>query len=266
MIATLVLLSLLLTTSVSAGQGPLTADQIMNLAINKVTEDNKVKADKLTYRKRYTEEDVEYKGNKIIPKKTVKEELYQVYSTNGIWYEELIARNGKPPRPQDSQPRLADVRPVMEDILGKPRYNYTLEGLASFLGKDVYSISFEPRHSSFQPKAEPDSSLEDEIGNTIINNLRGSIYIDVEDYTIVRVETHIAKARSPIRIKAVGMVYIFDVTLEQQRFTDNNLMIDIGVGGKVIILGKGAKFNIKIIELGGQFKRVTIDYENYQLK
>lgn len=266
MIAILVLLFLLLITPTASSQGVLSANQIMNLAVNKVAEDNKVKADRLTYRKRYIEEDVEYKGNKIVNKKTVKEELYQVYSAHGIWYEELITRNGKPPRPKDIQPRLADVRPVMEDILGKPRYNYTLEGLASFLGKDVYSISFEPRHSSFQPKTEPNSSLENEIGNIIINNLSGTIYADVEDYTIVRVEAHLAKTRSPIRIKTIGMAYIFDVTIEQQRFIDNDLMFNIGVGGKVIILGKGAKFNIKIIELGGQFKRVTISYEDYQLK
>lgn len=231
-----------------------------------MAEDNKIKAERLTYRKRYTEEDVEYRGNKIVPKKVVKEELYQVYSTNGIWYEELIARNGKPSRPKDSQPRLADLRPVLEDILGKPRYNYTLEGIASLLDKDVYSISFEPRHPSFQPEAEPDAPLKDEVANEIINNLSGAIYVDVEDYSIIRVEAHLAKIRSPIRIKAVGIVYIFDVTLEQKKFAHDDIMINIGVGGKVVILGRGAKFNIKIIELGGQFKKVTINYEDYQLK
>ena len=261
----LTVFSLTTKASSSAGQGPLSVDQIMNLAVNKIAEDNKVKAEKLTYRKKYIEENVEYKGNKIVPKKTVKEELYQVYSANGMWYEQLITRNGKPPKSNDGQPRLADVRPVMEDILGKSRYNYTLNGLVHFNEVDVYSISFEPRHPSLQPGPEPDASLEEEISNQIINNLSGTIYVDTGDYAIPRVEAHITKTKTPLRMKAVGIAYMFDVTLEQQKFKDNGI-IDIGVGKRVEIIGKGAKFNIKILELGGQFKKVTIEYSNYELK
>ena len=237
----------------------------MNLAINKIATDNHLKAERVTYKKKYIEEDVEYWGNKIIPKKQIRAELYRVYYQNGFWYEELIEKNGKTPNSKDVQPRLADVRPVMEDILGKPRYNYTLNGVVGLNDKDVYSIGFEPRLSSLQPTTNNNASLEDKVANEIINNLSGIIYVDMDDYSIKRVEAHLTKTVSPLRIKVIGIAYIFDVTVDQQKLVLGTTT-SIGVGKKVEIIGKGAKFNIKIIELGGQFKKVTIEYSDYVLK
>lgn len=261
----LVLLLTLFPTYSFASQDLLSAQQIMNLAVSKVNDDNELKAKRLTYQKRYTEEDVEYNKNGQLTVRKTRIELYQVYAKNGIWYEELIQKNGQTPNTKDSQPRLADIRPVIEDILGKPRYTYVLNGITDFYGKVVYSLSFEPRHASLQPKVDNDTSLREQVTNEIINNLSGLIYVDKDDYTVLRVEAHLTRTRSPLRIKTVGMVYIFDATVEQQKlYLDENT--SIGVGKKVMILGKGAKFNIKIFELGGEFKRVTVKYEDYRFK
>ena len=265
LVAVLMLLAISYPIYSFAGQDMLSAQQIMNLAVNKVAEDNKLKAERVTYRKRYTEEDVEYNRNGHLTVQKTRVELYQVYAKGETWYEELIQKNGQVPNTSDGQPRLADVRPVMEDILGKPRYTYVLNGVADFYGKEVYSLSFEPRHASLQPNTSDTASLMEQVTNEIINNLSGLIYVNKDDYTVLRVEAHLTRAGSPLRIKAVGVAYIFDATVEQQKL-DLDENTSIGVGKKVMILGKGAKFNIKIFELGREFKRVTVEYEDYKFK
>src|SRR3989344_2413476 len=195
LIAMLVLISTLHSSYSFAGQDQLSTDQIMNLAVSKVAEDNKLKAERLIYRKRYTEADVEYDKNGKLKVEKERVELYQVYAKGETWYEELISKNGQVPSSKDSQPRLADVRPVIEDILGKPRYTYVLNGVADLYGKEAYSLGFEPRHASLQPKADDNASLEAKITNEVINNLSGLIYVDKDDYTILRVEAHLTKTR-----------------------------------------------------------------------
>lgn len=237
----------------------LSPQQIMNLAIDQLREDEQLKKG-LVYEKRYLEEDIEYKNGKLSVKKKVNEELYEVYEDQGTWLEKLKEKNGKPVSAQDKLgPKMADQRPVIEEILGKPRYNYGFNGYSSIQEREVYSISFEPRRTEFQPEPEPGASIEAQVTNEILNNLSGIIYISTDNFSILRIEAHLTN-RTPLRIKAVGKVYIFDTTLEK---------MDVGgitVNHKVEILGKGAKFNIFIMELGSQFKRVTIKYENYRLK
>lgn len=228
-------------------------NEIMNIAIQKVFDDNKLKSEKFAfYNKRYSEEDLGDLGGRIVPKNR-KEELYKVFVKNGVFFEELIAQNGKGVQiKNNSSPKLADKRPDIEDILGKNRYNYKLDGLSEFNGEMVYSIILEPRHPSLQPFVT--GSMEKEITNDILNNLHGLVYISQESHSILRVEVHLNKP--PLRIKTIGLVNRFDAIYEQQEIEG------ISVGKRLTLITKYSKLSI-VWNFFESFQRITVNYEDY---
>ncbi len=226
---------------------------IMNSALQKVLGDEKLKTECLTFYKKYTDQKIEEKQGKIVPTDIKEQELYYVFSKNGVSFEELVEKNGRPPSAEDRKEKMADKRPDIKDILGRNRYNYQLLGINEYLGRTVYSISFEPKHPSLQPKA-PDKSLKKVAENAILNNLYGLIYVDSDNFIILRVETHIL--RPPLRIKT-GKLFRFDTTFER------GMIGNISVNTKLTIIIKYSYVSF-VWNLFEKFQRITVDYENYK--
>lgn len=230
-------------------------NEIMNEAIQKVAEDEKLKAEYFTYYKRYTQQKMEERRGKIVPADNPeKQELYYVFAKDGIFFEELIQKNNGLPSGVDQAEKMADKRPDIQDILGRNRYNFRLLGVSEYNNKQTYSVSFEPKHPSMQPKTSAQDSLEKTVENEILNNLYGLIYVDQDDFAILRVETHLY--RPPLRIKT-GKLFRFDTTFEREK------MGKISVNKKLIIITKYAYLSL-IWNLFERFERITIDYENYR--
>ncbi|OGN09430.1 MAG: hypothetical protein A3J46_01345 [Candidatus Yanofskybacteria bacterium RIFCSPHIGHO2_02_FULL_41_11] len=231
-------------------------NEMMNTAIQKVLEDDKLKAERLTYYKRYTEQKIEERRGKIVPKGgTEKQELYYVFAKNGMFFEELTQKNGRLPSEADRVEKMADKRPDIEDILGRNRYNFRLLGVSEYNTKQVYSVSFEPKHPFLQPKVSAQDPLKKVAENEILNNLYGLIYVDQEDFVMIRVEAHLH--RPPLRIKT-GKLFRFDATFERE------LVDKISVNKRLTIIIKYAYVSL-IWNFFEEFEKITIDYEDYRL-
>lgn len=251
----LVALSFVLMASSAIAQELPEVNEVMNSAIQKVLGDEKLKAECFTYYKKYIEQKVEEKQGKIVPVvDTEKQELYYVFAKNSVFFEELTLKNGRPPSEADRTEKMADKRPDIEDILGRNRYNFRLLGVSEYLNRSVYSISFEPKHPSLQPKVPDQSSLKIVAQNEILNNLYGLIYVDQEGFIIVRVEAHLH--RPPLRIKT-GKLFRFDVTFER------DMVGNISVNKRLTIITKYSYVSL-IWNFFEKFEKITIDYENYK--
>lgn len=249
-------LAFIVTASSALAQELPEVNQLMHMAIQKVLEDEKLKAEYLTYYKRYMEQKLEERHGRIVPVGgTENRELYYVFAQNGVFFEELIQKNGRLPSEADRKEKMADKRPDIEDILGRNRYNFQLLGVSEYNNKQVYSISFEPKHPSLQPQVSAQDTLKKVTENEILNNAYGLIYVDQENFVIVRVEAHLH--RPPLRIKS-GKLFRFDVTFERE-LADN-----ISVNKRLTIVTKYAYVSF-IWNFFEEFKRVTIDYEGYRL-
>lgn len=231
------------------------SNEVMNTAIQKVLEDEKFKAEHFVYYKRYTEQKMEERNGRIVPKGNAeKQELYYVYARNGVFFEELVEKNGRPATEDDQKEKMADKRPDIDDILGRNRYNFKMLGVSEYAGIQTYSVSFEPKHPSLQPKSYPQDSLEKVVENGILNNLYGLIYVDQDDFAIMRVEAHLHQP--PLRIKT-GKVFRFDATFERGSIEN------ISVNRKLTITTKYSYVSL-IWNFFEKFERITIDYEDYR--
>src|SRR3989344_9526529 len=97
----LIVMSFVLLTSTAIVQELPEVNEVMDSAIRKVLEDERLKAACFTYNKKYTEQRVEEKQGKIVSTDMEKQELYNVFAKNGVFFEELIEKNGRPPSQAD---------------------------------------------------------------------------------------------------------------------------------------------------------------------
>ncbi len=104
----------------------------------------------------------------------------------------------------------------IEELFGRVRYRYEMDYDVplSLSGRPVYLINFFPE-SDNQPDAPKGANQRGKIKNEILNHLRGTVYVDQDDFGIVRVVTH--ANNPPEKIFIVGRLYSMESTLEQDR-------------------------------------------------
>jgi hypothetical protein len=102
-----------------------------------------------------------------------------------------------------------DTKMEIPDLFGPDRYVYKKQDAINLNGRDVYVISFEPK-SDHQPETPDGSSTCKTITDKTFNQLQGLIYVDQEDFGIVRVVMHLGD--QPVKYYT-GRIYQMDVTM-----------------------------------------------------
>lgn len=104
----------------------------------------------------------------------------------------------------------------IEELFGHERYRYEMDDQVplSLNGRPVYLINFFPKDED-SPNAPKGTGKRGRIKNEILNHLRGTVYVDKDDFGIARVVTH--ANNPPEKISVVGRLYSMEATLEQDR-------------------------------------------------
>jgi len=132
-----------------------------------------------------------------------QEKLFEVFYIEGLPFRRLVKRNGEPlsaeearreqQREQDfrrqvperkqrkAQGPLEDQVALNEDLIN--RYSYELAGQEAIRGRSTYVVTFRPRRDDLPVRRRVDR---------ILNKLAGKVWVDTQDYEIVRLEIHLA--------------------------------------------------------------------------
>jgi hypothetical protein len=101
-------------------------------------------------------------------------------------------------------------RITLEELFGKDRYDYEMDDAIELNNQPVFVVRFFPKKSG-GPEIKGPRQIK--VRNEILNHLRGLIYINRDDFGILRVVTHANKSAETI--STVGRLYKMDVTFEQ---------------------------------------------------
>jgi hypothetical protein len=170
---------------------PLTADIIMQKAVERASSGRQKAQPGYTYTKVNITEEMDAKGNL----KQRKERVFQVYFQNGSTRVKLVEVNGRPPASADVKFH-ADTQSNIHQFLGQPasggdnrenfltreltaRFDYTLLGECSLNGRITYQISFKPK--------TPEPPVR-RILDRVLNRISGTLWIDADEYEIARAD------------------------------------------------------------------------------
>jgi len=140
-------------------------------------------------------------GNGALKEK--EEKLYEVFYIEGLMYRRLVKRNGQPlsteevkreqqrerdfhqqvperKRRKAQGPQQDDVA-LNEELIGK--YSYDLVGQETINGRSSYVMTYQPRSDDLPIRRRIDR---------LLNKVAGKVWVDTEDYEIVRLQIHLA--------------------------------------------------------------------------
>ena len=182
-------------------------------------------AGQYTYTRTRTMEDFDDQGRL----KDSQEKTFRFFPLNGFPFARLISVNGKPLSAKElkaeqereqkartvaaagGRPALAaEVAPKKEYALTPDmfdRFRFTVTGREQINGRDAWRVTFAPRGKDL-----PINGLKDRV----INNLSGRIWIDAEEYELVRSELMLT---APVSLVGgiVGTLRKFDYSLHRVR-------------------------------------------------
>jgi hypothetical protein len=140
-------------------------------------------------------------GDDIVKEKD--EKLFEVFYIEGLMYRRLVKRNGQPlsaeevkreqQRERDFRQQLPERRrrkaqgpqqddvALNEDLIG--RYSYDLVGQETINGRSSYVLTYRPRSDDLPIRRRIDR---------LLNKVAGKVWVDTQDYEIVRLEIHLA--------------------------------------------------------------------------
>ena len=140
-------------------------------------------------------------GNGAVKEK--EEKLFEVFYIEGLMYRRLVKRNGQPLSAEEvkrEQQRERDFRQQVperkrrkaqgpqqdevalnEDLIG--RYSYDLVGQETINGRSSYVVTYRPRSDDLPLRRRIDR---------LLNKVAGQVWVDSQDYEIVRLEIHLA--------------------------------------------------------------------------
>lgn len=140
------------------------------------------------------------------------------------------------------------------ELFGPDRYMYVLADTEVLNGREMYVIKFSPKPKE-QPEAPQGASGCQKIKNEALNHLKGTVYVDKEDFGIARVKTEVNNP--PAKIMFAGRLYRMDVTIEQFRLDGIWAPREVSIANKQSIF-----FGWKGNEEGDQL----ITFKNFRLK
>ncbi len=152
-------------------------------------------------------------GGQESPKEVMEKALTKNISDSQVLLEQYQFDVIKNQEVSDEE-RISD-RLSIDELFGRGRYRYEMDDKAIIIldGRAVYLIDFYPDKDP--PGAPEGTNRRGKVKNEILNHLRGTVYVDREDFGIVRVVTHVNSP--PEKISIVGRLYVMDATLEQGR-------------------------------------------------
>jgi len=174
--------------------------------------------------------------------KSREEILYQVYPLDGHLYYERIAVDGKPLTEQERRQRKDEFRKELAAPASDPkkddtelkfndelvsRYKSRVLGVEAVNGRLAYVLAFEPKEGRLPVRRRIDHAL---------NNSRGRIWIDQQDFGVVRVEFELSKA---VRLWGgiIGKMGALQGRLEQVRVEEGVWLpqrVDLYMKGRVL--------------------------------
>ena len=212
--------------SASAENNPLSADQIVQKAVQRAEScaANRSSRPDYKYTKRTITEEMDGKGRL----KGHKEKLYEVMVESGLSSAKLLQINGenlssaelKKQQEHDTAERrkMMDTKPGQkgderENFLTLElvqRYQFTLLGQKQHNGRTSYQISFTPKSGDL-----PNHKLTDRF----LNQVAGVVWIDALEFEVARVEAHL---HSEVALWGgiIGTLRQCDYVLERTRLND----------------------------------------------
>jgi hypothetical protein len=140
-------------------------------------------------------------GNGAVKEK--EEKLFEVFYIEDLMFRRLVKRNGQPLSAEEvkrEQQRERDFRQQVperkrrkaqgpqqdevalnEDLIG--RYSYDLVGQETINGRSSYVVTYRPRSDDLPLRRRIDR---------LLNKVAGQVWVDSQDYEIVRLEIHLA--------------------------------------------------------------------------
>jgi len=212
---------------VNASQAPLSADEIVQRAVERSSTVNALHArPDYFYDKHTVREDLDSKG--ILKGRT--EKGYEVMVESGMSYLKLIQVNGQNLSPSEQKKqndreiaerqKMTDAKPGQkgderENFLTKElvsRYQFTLIGQKNSNGRDAYLLSFQPKSGEL-----PNHKLTDRF----LNQIAGKVWIDAADFEIARAELHL-QSEVALWGGLIGTLRQCNYTLERTRLADGS--------------------------------------------
>ena len=179
-------------------------------------------------------------GNGAVKEK--EEKLYEVFYIEGLMYRRLVKRNGQPLSAEEAkreQQRERDFRQQVperqrrkaqgpqqddvalnEDLIG--RYSYDLVGQETINGRSSYVVTYRPRSDDLPIRRRIDR---------LLNKLAGKVWVDTQDYEIVRLEIHLA-GKATMWAGLIASVRKLEGEFEQTR-TDEGVWFPLRIQGSL---------------------------------
>jgi len=171
--------------------------------------------------------------------------IYRIYPVDGHSFDDLIERNGEPVSEEEREDRKKSFR---EEIAKPPeerdkdetdirfnrelmsRYQAKLAGKEKIKGRMAWVIRFWPKEGKLPVNRRIDHAL---------NNSRGRVWVDDEDYGILRVEFELIK---PVKFWGgiLGVIREVEGHLETHRFEEGVYLpksFEIYLEGRILFKG-----------------------------
>ncbi|MDB6067414.1 MAG: hypothetical protein JWR26_3622 [Pedosphaera sp.] len=217
----------MLTASIATAETPLSADQIVQKAVQR-SEAAKTHEKRPDYR--YTKHTITDELDPNGRLKDRKEKLYEVLVASGLSYIKLVQANGQSLSPAElkkqqdrelaDRQKMTDSKPdktgddrenfLTADIVS--RYKFTILGQKTFNDRTTYLVAFEPKGGNL-----PVHKLTDRF----LNHVAGTVWIDAQEYEVARVEAHLT-AEVSLWGGMIGTLRQCNYTLERTRLADGS--------------------------------------------
>ena len=191
------------------------------------------------------------------------EKVFAVFPINGRPFSKLVQADGKPlpdkerrkeeEREAATRQQLAAVKaqpyvgkkemPLTLEILS--RFNFKVEGRDTMNGRPVWVLTFKPRGDEL-----PESKLQDRV----VNKMGGKVWIDVEEFEIVKADVHLLENVSLVG-GVVGTLRKLDYVLERKRVDDGvwfTAKSEADIEGREVVLSR----HVRLREECTDFKKV----------
>ena len=156
-----------------------------------------------------------------------EESVYEPVWVDGARVPRLVRKNGQPLSAKDLEREQKRMRDLRADSRRKPqdeafrldhelvsRYQAEVAGLETIDGRAAYVLRFQPKSGELPERRRIDR---------LLNRLAGTVWVDVQEYEVVRVE---GRLRAPVTWAwgLLATVERLDFVIEQVRLDDTTWM------------------------------------------
>ena len=214
------------------------AGKIMQQITEEDSKNNQLKEKTLKYKRRIETYNSDQFGR--ISQKTSQELISIHPGKNGSSVEELLEKDSK-----KATGKPSGGIPIDLNALFKTRFDFDLNTNILMENNKSYLLI------NFKPKANPPTKSNKD---DVINQIEGTIYIDLEGFYIAKIKAHLKQTVS--WFLGAAKVHFLDLTMIQERRADLNNIVVI----------KSAEILYKYTVLGsGDYQKRIYSYEDYEL-